>query len=179
MLLQIVHQTPLWVFVLFAALLGLGLSQLRARSVALGRVLGVGFGLCAFSLYGTLSAFGRLPLALLGWVAGAALVLLWLLRRPAPAGTRYDPVRRRLQVPGSAWPLALMMGIFLTKYGAAVATVMHPVLARDLRFALPACLIYGACSGAFVGRALRLWRLARRPSDAAASSLPAVTGAAS
>ncbi len=178
MLLQIIQHTPVWVFALLAALIALGLNQLRARSVALGRVLGIGFGMCAFSIYGTLSAFGQMPLALLGWISGAVLVLLWLLARPVPAGTHCDPARRRLQLPGSAWPLMLMMSIFFTKYGAAVAIMMHPALAHDLWFALPACLIYGACSGAFVGRAMRLWRFAKRRGDAAGSAGPARTGAA-
>ena len=179
MLLQIIHQTPLWVFALFAALLALGSSQLRTRSVPLGRVLGIAAGMCVFSLFGTVGAFGALPLALLGWLAGAALVFAWLLGRPVPAGTRCDAVRQRLEVAGSAWPLVLMMSIFGAKYGAAVATAMHPALAHELRFAVPICLVYGACSGAFAGRAARLWRFARRAGIDAASSGPRTTGAVS
>lgn len=167
MLLQILHGTPNWVFVLFAVLLALGLSQMRTREVGFGRVIGIALGMTAFSVYGTITAFGRMPMALAGWLIGAVAVFSWLATRPVMAGTRYDTGRRRFTVPGSALSLALMMGIFFTKYGVAVATSMHPALHDDLRLALPACLLYGACSGAFAGRAMRLWRLTQRPGGAA------------
>ena len=161
MLLQILHGTPNWVFVLFAALLALGLGQLRTREVVLGRVVGIALGMTAFSLYSTMAAFGRLPLALAGWLLGAVAVVAWLLSRPVPAGTRYQAERRRFTLPGSVVPLTLMMTIFFTKYAVAVAVAMHPALSGNLRFALPVCLLYGTCSGAFAARAARLWRLTR------------------
>ena len=86
----------------------------------------------------------------------------WLAARPVAAGTRYDPARRRCTVPGSAWPLMLMMGIFWIKYAVAVLLAVQPALGGDLRLALSAGLLYGACSGAFAGRAMGLWRLAAR-----------------
>ena len=162
LLLQILHGTPSWVFVLLAILLALGLRQLRTRDVAPGRVVGIALGMTAFSLYGTIAAFGRLPLALAGWLLGAIAIVAWLLRRPVPAGTRYQAERRRFTLPGSVVPLALMMSIFFTKYAVAIAVAMHPALNGSLRFALPVCLLYGACSGAFAARAARLWRLTLR-----------------
>ncbi len=161
--LQILHGTPSWVFVLFAALLALGLGQLRTRDVALGRIVGIALGMTAFSLYGTIAAFGRLPLAPAGWLLGASAAVAWLLSRPVPAGVRYDAERRRLTLPGSVMPLAVMMTIFFIKYGVAIAVAMRPALSGNLGFALPVCLLYGACSGAFAGRAARLWRLTLRP----------------
>lgn len=78
MLLQILANTPKWVFALFAALLALGLSQLLTRRVGLARVTALALGMCAFSLYGTVSAFNAVPLALLAWLASAAAVLALL-----------------------------------------------------------------------------------------------------
>ncbi len=160
MLLQILANTPKWVFVLFAALLWLGLSQLLTRRVGLSRITGLAIGMSAFSLYGTVSAFAGVPMALLAWLAGAAAVFALLAGRAAPAGTRYDAATRRFTVPGSAVPLAVMMGIFLTKYAVGITLGMQPAVARDLLFALAVSAVYGAFSGVFAARAARLWRLA-------------------
>ena len=63
-------------------------------------------------------------------------------------------------MPGSAVPLALMMGIFFTKYAVGVTLGMHLAQANDVSFALAVSALYGAFSGVFAGRAARLWRLA-------------------
>lgn len=160
MLLQILANTPRWVFVLFAALLWLGLSQLLTRRVGLSRITGLAIGMSAFSLYGTVSAFAGVPMALLAWLAGAAAVFALLAGRAAPLGTRYDAATHRFTVPGSAVPLAVMMGIFLTKYAVGITLGMQPAVARDLLFALAVSAVYGAFSGVFAARAARLWRLA-------------------
>lgn len=160
MLLQILANTPKWVFVLFAALLWLGLSQLLTRRVGLSRITGLAIGMSVFSLYGTMSAFAGVPMALLAWLAGAAAVFALLAGRAAPLGTRYDAATRRFTVPGSAVPLAVMMGIFLTKYAVGITLGMQPAVARDLLFALAVSAVYGAFSGVFAACAARLWRLA-------------------
>lgn len=160
MLLQIVSNTPKWVFALFAGLLWLGLSQLLTRRVGLSRITLLAVGMSAFSIHGTVSAFSAVPMALLAWLAGAAAVFALLAARPAPPGTRYDAAARRFTVPGSAVPLAVMMGIFLTKYAVGITLGMQPAVARDLLFALAVSTVYGAFSGVFAARAARLWRLA-------------------
>ena len=60
--------------------------------------------------------------------AGAAVMVTSVLQFPLPAGTRYDAAERRIHQPGSFVPLALMMGIFFTKYGVGVSLAMHPAL---------------------------------------------------
>ena len=64
--------------------------------------------------------------------------------------------------PGSAVPLALMMGIFFTKYAVGVLLAMHPELRHQMGFALGISALYGGFSGIFAARALRLWTLALR-----------------
>jgi hypothetical protein len=160
MLFQIISNTPKWVFALFAALLWLGLNQLLTRRLGLSRIALLAAGMAAFSFYGTVSAFSAVPTALFAWLAGAVAVLLILFNRPVPAGTAYDAASRRFTVPGSAVPLALMMGIFFTKYAVGVALGMHLAQANDVSFALTVSALYGAFSGVFAARAARLWRLA-------------------
>jgi len=85
-----------------------------------------------------------------------------VLQQPLPASTRYDRAAREFQVAGSAVPLVLMMGIFFTKYVVGVALAMHPELRQQAGFAVGVPMLYGAFSGIFAARAVRLWKLAIR-----------------
>jgi len=171
MLFQIVTRTPLWVWGLFALLLLLGLKQTRSSSMGLRRITIMPVAMMGLSLYGTVSAFGATPTVLLVWFSAAAVLVTLVLRQPLPADTRYDSDTRIFQVQGSWVPLALMMGIFATKYFVGVASAMHPELTRDTAFALGFSALYGAFSGVFAARAARLWRLALRQARGGMSAL--------
>ena len=145
-----------------------------ARSAGLLRVLTTPVAMAAFSAYGVISAFG--PTGQGGRTAGvwlaAALVTaglaLWLQPHAAP-GTTYAASTRSFDLPGSAMPLALVLGIFMTKYLVGVELVMQPALARDTTFALQIATLYGVFNGLFVARSARLlrlvWRSAALPSS--------------
>jgi len=173
MLLQIIAHTPRWVFAVFALLVWIGSKQLLAGRVSLTRVTIVPIAMAGLSVYGVLSAFGDSPMALAGWAVAAAVAVALVLRRPLPAATRYDAATRSFHVAGSAVPLALMMGIFLTKYVVGVQIALHPELAHHHNFALAIGTLYGAFSGIFTGRTLRLWKLAMRRDRAIADGQPA------
>ena len=160
MIIQFLSGTPKWVFVLFAALLWLGVQQMLPRRVGLNRATLLPLAMTGLSLYGVASAFGGLPLALLTWLAGTAMALAATLQLQSSNGIQYDATNRRFLLPGSMVPLALFMGIFLTKYAAGASIGMQPSLAHDSSFALIVSGLYGAFSGIFLARAARLWRIA-------------------
>ena len=162
MLFQILVRTPHWVFLLFAVLLWYGSRQLRASRVSLTRITVLPLAMTGLAVYGVASAFADPAVALPAWASAALALAAGVLQRPLPAATRYDPAARRFQVPGSAVPLALMMGIFFTKYTVGVLVAMHPLLPLHTGFALAIGLLYGAFSGIFAARTLRLWKLAIR-----------------
>ncbi|WP_218511804.1 DUF6622 family protein [Variovorax sp. dw_308] len=162
MLLQILSHTPRWVFVLLAVLFWFGAKQLLASSVSLARITVMPVAMAALSMSGVLSAFGDSPMALAGWAAAAVALAALVLQRSLPAGTRYDADARRFHLQGSAVPLVLMMAIFFTKYTVGVLLAMHPELAHNHNLALGLGTLYGAFSGIFAGRAIRLWKLAIR-----------------
>ena len=167
MLGQIVRQTPYWVWGLLAALVWLGASQLFDRTASLVRVLVMPLAMTGFSLYGLASAFGgagHTAGTLAAWAvaaAGTAACALWF-QPTAPSGTLYDSGSRCFHLPGSAMPLALILGIFLTKYLVGVELALQPSLARDGGFALQIAALYGVFNGLFAARSLRLWRLVRQ-----------------
>ncbi|HSV59872.1 MAG TPA: DUF6622 family protein [Variovorax sp.] len=162
MLLQILAHTPKWVFAIFIGLLLLGARQLRGGRVGLLRMTLMPLAMSALSFYGVVSVFGEASLALLGWAGAACAAAAYIVRRPLPAGTRYDPSARTFQLAGTGVPLALMMGIFFTKYAVGVLLVMHPQLAHQAGFAAGIGTLYGAFAGIFAARSLRLWKLAMR-----------------
>lgn len=176
MLVSIVRQTPAWVWGLVAALLALGLGQLRAREAGLARVLLMPLGMAAFSVYGLASAFGANPAGTLGaWLLAALLAagasLLW--HAQAPAGVRYYAGEARFHLPGSAVPLLLILGIFFTKYTVGAELALQPALARDTAFTLQVAALYGVFNGVFLARAARLWRLTRNGAPASTALVTA------
>lgn len=161
MLIDTLRHTPPWVAGLFLALLYLGYTQSRARSVPLWRVTLLPAAMLVLSLNGVVTTFGARAADLLAWGLGwgAAVAAGALLARPAGVARSADGAGVR--VPGSWWPLALMLSVFFIKYAVTVALVRTPPLAADLAFAAGASLVYGLLSGAFFARALRIWRALR------------------
>ena len=175
MLLQIISHTPAWVFLLFGFLVLVGLRQLRGGPMPAWRLGAMPVAMAAFSLYGVDSAFAHSAPALAAWAFSVAAVVAAGVMLPGMigAGARYDAASRRYHVPGSAVPLVLMMAIFFTKYAVSVLQVMHPDLRQHAAFALAVSALYGAFSGIFLARAIRLWQLAWGRTRMLAPSQPA------
>lgn len=175
---QIIQNTPVWVWALLTGLLGLGGSQLFDRQVSLVRAMVMPVAMTGLSVYGLASAFGKSGQAgaVLGaWLVAALLIAalaLWF-QPTAPKGTLYEGSSRSFYIPGSAMPLALILGIFLTKYFVGVELAMQPALARDGSFALQIAVLYGVFNGLFAARSLRLWRLTRQNAPRATTTASA------
>ena len=65
----------------------------------------------------------------------------------------------------------LIVLVFLMKYGVGVQLAMEPALAHHTGFAFATTAVYGALSGLFAVRSLRVLRLARRPGATLATSI--------
>ena len=161
MLLQILHHTPTWVFVLFFALLGLGLAQRKTRYIPVWRATALPLLMGALSMAATAQTFPTAPLVWLCWLTTSGLILALMWRRGLPIGTAFQPAQQRLTVPGSVVPLTLMMSIFFTKYAVGATLGLRPQLAQAPLFACAISAAYGLFSGAFLARAALLWRLSR------------------
>ena len=175
---SIVKGTPTWVWGLLAILLALGISQLSDRHTALRRVIITPVAMLGLSLYGITSAFGssgQLGYVMLAWLLAATVAATLMLKLSAASATSFNPATRSFAVPGSAVPLLLILGIFMTKYFVGIELTMQPAAVRDAAFALPVGLLYGAFSGIFAARAVCLLRLAfnRGRADTSVAALPA------
>lgn len=160
-LVQILIHTPPWVWLLLAGLLLLGATRLRTRSVSRPRLLLLPLVLLGLGLTSTISSFTPAAAALAAWGAAFCGALLLGRRLPLPAGLRWDPTRRELQLPGSVLPMLLIVGIFLLRYAGTVSLVLHPDWRASTAVALPMAAAYGAIAGMLLGRVLALLRATR------------------
>jgi len=156
---QIVVHTPKWVWALLILLIAAGLAQLRARRISVPRATLLPALLLVLSMLGVIGGLHGVALSV--WATTLAAALVFGQGLAAPRGASWSGATRELHVPGSALPLALIMGLFATKYAAGVALAMNPLLASDAAFAALCGAAYGSFSGLFAARAVSLWRLTR------------------
>lgn len=156
LLIEIVRRTPPWVWLLLAALLALGLSQLRTRTVSRARLLALPAALLGLGLFATATTFQPAALALAAWALALAGGAMLGRRLPPPAGARWDAAGRSLRLPGSALPLLVIVTIFALRYSVGAALALHPAWRAAPAVALPLAAAYGASAGVLLGRVLAL-----------------------
>jgi hypothetical protein len=158
LLLTIAQATPVHVWVLLAGLVALGLSQTRARTIGAARAAVLPAALAALSLAGVAASFGAGGPALTAWLVGIVAALIATPRLlPAPQ-VRWSAALETVHVAGSWLPLALIVGLFATRYAVGASLAMHPELALHTAFAVPVGVACGLFSGVFASRGLQMWR---------------------
>ena len=159
-LLAILSHTPRWVFAVLIVLLALGYQQSRDRTVNRTRLLFFPVAMLALSLAGVASSFGWTGLSLLAWALGLAIAALPGLR-PSLASASRPRASEPVFVPGSWWPLLLMLAIFSLRYVTGYAQARKLDMTLQPWFIGAISLSLGLISGAFLARAgsaLRAYR---------------------
>ena len=161
MIIDILQHTPMGVWLLFAALIALGLMQTRERTISRVRAFTLPLVFIVLSFSGVLRGGGSFLIAIIAWGIGAGGA--WLLARRAVAvcGASWIPSTSSFHVPGSWLPLTLIVGAFVLRYVVAVAQAMHPELGADPRFYGTANVLCGVFAGLFWARSFSLRKLAR------------------
>ncbi|MBS0307383.1 MAG: hypothetical protein JSS58_00300 [Proteobacteria bacterium] len=162
MLMTILQQVPGRIWILLLTLIALGLSQTMPRRRKPRSATILPAIMIALSFYGVVSAFPTQPLALASWAAGVAAAVMLCSSAGTWSGIQWSEAERRLLVPGSWVPLALILGLFAVKFGVGVALAMHPELARNTSFATWISLAYGLFSGGFLARGVAMWKVANQ-----------------
>ncbi len=163
---QILTNTPVWVFALFFVLVYFGFKQSRSRMVKRRVAYLLPAGMVALSLAGISSSFSLGLETLTLWLAGVSLIAFTVFRFFPLANASYDTLSKRFHLAGSWVPLLVMMAIFFTKYAVAVMQGMHSALVELPYFMSALCFCYGCYSGYFVSRALSLAGTAKRAHQA-------------
>lgn len=126
---QIFKGTPFWVWIILVLLVGLGLRQLKPRTVKRHTVL---IAPIVFLLVGLMGA-GRGPVGLTAWALmlfSTAVATFFIWQPKSTVG--FDSSSDRLTLPGSIVPLLLMLAIFLLNYVINVTLAIHPALKSTL-----------------------------------------------
>ncbi len=166
MFIAILSHTPAWVWLVLAALVGLGLAQTRPREASVARVTALPVAMVSLSAFGVASAFGPSLLTLACWLVGLVVALAAGRRAVAVRGATWSAATGRLQLPGSWLPLVLIVAVFLLKFAAGVGIGLQPSRAADPQFAGAFSLAYGLFSGLFLARGLSLRAVVGRPARA-------------
>jgi len=156
---QILAHTPPWVWVILALITYFGLKQAVDHVVTVRRLAIAPVALGALSLSGVTSAFGLHAEVLATWAVGVALAVAlnhWLA---LPRKVQYEGAGR-YAVQGSLWPLAGMWSMFVVRYATTVTLVLHRDWAHGTVFSMLMPLVFGALSGMFLARSLRILRTA-------------------
>ena len=135
MVLQIVVNTPPWVWVLLAFLLFLGIRALQPSTAPLWRIAILPTVFCVWGVSGLFSLHKPTPERVVPWLVAIGIGMAISRLQPV----RADKTRRLVRVPGGPLTLVLILGIFATKY---VFGVLHGI----------------TLTGMFVGRFMGLWR---------------------
>ena len=154
---------PLWVFLVLAALVVLGLRQTQPGTMSRGRLLLVPLVMAALSFSALSRLFGLSVLPVLAWAVGVLVPVV--LRRPLlrQPGAAFSASRQVFEVQGSWLPLLLMLSIFALRFVATAGVHVDPDLATSTAFATVMAAAFGLPSGVFVARALLILGTAYGP----------------
>lgn len=155
-LLTILSFVPLWVWAILALILVLGTLQTRPQLMKPRRLVILPAVWLVYGAWGVQASFGLSAAAVLAWLAGLALSVLAMRRSGWPGQARFVPELARYRVPGSWWPLALMLSLFAAKFALGMSLALQPNLARELSVALGFSVVFGLLSGALLGRSLNI-----------------------
>jgi len=161
LLVQILSNTPTWVFVLFLVLLVFGLVQTRTRTVRKIPALLLPAGMIALSLAGINSSFGLRPVPLASWAIALAISALVGYAMFRDRRVEYHATEKKFFVPGSWVPLAVIMAIFFAKYIYAVMHALNADVISAPLFIVVLSAVYGLLSGYFAAKAFNLVKKAQ------------------
>ncbi|UXH79885.1 DUF6622 family protein [Roseateles amylovorans] len=157
-LLTLLRHIPTFVWIILIFILVMGRRQSRPQAMSRTRLWMLPAAWLCFGAWGVSSSFGGSGAALLAWAAGVAIGAVLVRATGWPRGARFDSAAGHFLVPGSWWPLAVMLGIFCSRFAVGMSLSLHPALAQQTLFADGFSLLFGVFGGLFLGRALTVLR---------------------
>ncbi|WP_429088561.1 DUF6622 family protein [Aeromonas allosaccharophila] len=157
-ILNVVTETPLWVWILFAFLITIGINALRDREM---NIRGLFIMPLFFLLWGGISVIEELAFLFWGLVAMSVGLLLgygagWSLSR----GGRQLKSKEGSHLiiwPGTPWIIIFVIITFITKYTLNAFLNIEPELKFSLWFNIVFGVLSGLISGVLWGRTLNLY----------------------
>lgn len=151
---SIVSHTPVWVFVVFAGLIAIGLRQTQPRIVSRRRLIVLPLLIAAYSFYGVAMASHGSVVALVVWAAAVAAAFALTRLSPPTGATSQTPATVR--VPGSWVPMVVILGLFVARYAYNVMLAMHPQVLHSTGFMTLFSAVFGFLGGLLLSRSVLL-----------------------
>ncbi|MEV3836020.1 DUF6622 family protein [Aeromonas allosaccharophila] len=157
-ILNVVTETPLWVWILFSFLITIGINALRDREM---NIRGLFIMPLFFLLWGGISVIDELAFSFWGLVAMSVGLLLgygavWSLSR----GGRQLKSKEGSHLiiwPGTPWIIIFVIITFITKYTLNAFLNIEPELKLSLWFNIVFGVLSGLINGVLWGRTLNLY----------------------
>ncbi len=163
-ILDILANTPLWVWAVFLLLLTLGLQRIRDRSVTLWRLLLLPAAMALLGLSGLVGAgVAAVPAILVGFAAGG--VGGWLMERDG--ATRRLP-DGKVWVRGEWWSFVQILAVFAFRYVITVVSMVNPALHANPTWHLATMFVSATLTALFIGRVAARLRVYFRSTPIAA-----------
>lgn len=154
MFLEIIKNTPIWVFVLFVGLVFLGYSQSKDRVITIKKVFILPFAMSILSIFGVISAFGITKTSLVLWFMGTITSILLCLKLLSSKNIKYDNKTKSYFIPGSWTPMVFILIIFFTKYFVGVVIAKQLPIINAFEFIVIISFLYGLLSGLFLAKCI-------------------------
>lgn len=152
-ILQIISNTPLWVYILFIFLINIGIKASKPSEVSLLKIsiLPVIFTYLSFhSLISQTSvSTSNITVLMISLIVGVFGGIL----QSKKIGYSYNRKTKKIESPGTWTTLILILLIFVTKFYFGYMIAAHPsILIKNHMFDVSYIFICGICSGLFIGR---------------------------
>ena len=150
--LQTLIHTPVWVYILFAVLIALGIRAMKPRVVPLRKIFLLPIVFLVLSVHTLVTSFHITTSTVLIWIG--ALSLGALLGGMLTANLKFNVDREHalIQLPGTWITVFMILLIFITKYYFGYELATDPALAHQHEFEFSMLAVSGATTGLFVGR---------------------------
>jgi uncharacterized protein DUF6622 len=156
MMLDILRDTPLWVWCVAGFVVWRGHTLTRPQITSGARLFTLPAAFLAISFAAAVTTFNGGAPIVGAWVLGALTAAFAWASRPQPKDLLFNRQNRTYRVPGSWAPLVLIIVAFCARYGIGIALARHGGLRDSALFGVSSAFIFGAISGAFLGRAMNL-----------------------
>jgi hypothetical protein len=154
---EMIRQTPVWVWILFAFLLVRGVKALHGSVTSLPRLCVVPGVFTLWGLVGVATTFHHPGASALIWSASFAAGIAAGVLRTARTPIQVDRHAGLVALPGSPMVLILVTVVFGVKYALGAWAAIQPSATGMLPFMVADIGVTGLVAGMFVGRLLTLW----------------------
>jgi hypothetical protein len=153
MLIEIIKNTPVWVFMLFSVLLWLGLNQSKTRTIKITTSLILPCIMLILSLHSILTVFPDKFFNLALWLS-TMLIACYIGLKLNIVNVNYRKPDKHIEIEGSWLPLILIIFLFITKYTVGVLHSLHSDIIAEPSFIIIICGLLGLFNGLFTSRGL-------------------------